>query len=113
VSIIDELMGLPPADRLSVCLEVYDAASKMRDHEHRANALEMLFVVMVFTVKDQLTCESPVVQRRNAQAQKAQKAQFRRKSPKKGCAKGAQGEFRPLRLTHQPFADALKKENKS
>lgn len=110
MSIVDELMALPASDRLVICVDVYEATRKMRDQEHRANALEMLFTAMALTVNE-LLVRSEVKPAASKSRRKAQ-----RRPPltnngldelKRWLADDKPDTRRPL--SHRPFADVLKK----
>jgi hypothetical protein len=98
MSIHDELMALPVSDRLMVCVDVFQATKNMRSAEHRANALEVLFTVMAVTVNELVDKNVVKVERKGAPPRKRHPKSFERKGP-------------PPRspLTHNPFADVLKK----
>lgn len=121
MSIVDELMALPAPDRLAVCLDVYEATKKIRDAEHRANALEMLFTAMALTVNEQLVRfegarGKPPVGRKGQPATVRRKRAAERRPPltnngrdelRRWLADEKPSTRRPL--SHQPFADALKR----
>lgn len=116
MSIHDELMALPVIDRLMVCVDVYRATKNMRITEHRANALEVLFTVMAVTVNELIDGHAVKVERRVSASKRGRRRSIERNPP---VTNNGRDEIkRWLRddepvsqpsLTHNPFADALKK----
>jgi hypothetical protein len=106
MTIIDELLALPAPDRLMICLDVFEATKKMKNLEHRANALEMLFMTMAMTVSEFAgetpSAKMPPIERKGPPPRKRRPKDFERKGPPPRS-----------RLTHNPFAAAFKKEGDS
>ena len=98
MSIIDELLALPAAGRLMICLDVFEATKRMKNLEHRANALEMLFMTMAMTVSE-YTGKAPLGKMPTVE--------------RKAWPKKRKGPPPRQSLTHNPFAEALKKGDDS